>query len=285
MNISSRVLNNWKNKQLLPEESEDEFSGNYKEISEEEVNIRKKNKFSFVGLVYLLMLQDLRGFGLSIEKLKKVKGVLFKTIDSFDILKQVKLDDIVKAHKRVGMDERFTQFLVDNYDNLDELNKLLPKSVRYSSILRELMFASLLTKVDIRLLVTMDGVVSADVLSENGQLVNNNFHEVAHIVLPLRKYFFHFLSDEKYNSLRTKLKLLTHNEVLILDSIRSGMYKEILIRMTNGELSLMELKADKLITVQERLNELFHKGEYAEITLKSEKGKIICANKVNKVRL
>src|SRR3954471_12465116 len=60
--ISPRVFNNWKKLGLLPQASTE----------------RKWNKFSFTEFIWLKIVQELREFGLSIEKILKVRKLLFE---------------------------------------------------------------------------------------------------------------------------------------------------------------------------------------------------------------
>lgn len=106
LGITSRVLNHWKDYGLLPDE---DYQLANEPVAEEpektkDPSYKMRNKFDFVGLIYLYIIQDLRDFGFPLSKIKKVREVLFSEIDLFDVLATLHKQDISMIKKQVNDD-------------------------------------------------------------------------------------------------------------------------------------------------------------------------------------
>ena len=273
LNITARVLLHWKEKGLLPDKN-DSFSSHENEIREGSKDDKwKSNRFNFFELVYLFILQDLREFGLSLEKLKNVKRALLHKLDFLEYLPLITEKSIEDAKKQ-GVDTTiFEEVLNRKQEIIDSIDEI-PETISKPSVLYTIILSAILNKQDIRILISKSGNVSIDVLNTVGQMERNSINTQPHIALPLFSYLIRFLSTEKYSQLYVAYKLLDDQEKLILEHVRSGRYKEITIRFNRRKSITLELTEDLKTDITTKLIEILIKGGYQDLQVKTEKGVI-----------
>jgi len=286
LEISSRVLKHWKEHGLLPDvkEPNDNEYNKVVDVTERNKITRTRNKFNFFGLIYLYIIQDLRGFGFPLKKLKKVKEVLYSSYNLIDMISQVT--------------EREIQILQDNGIDIANMNKyykhkdelidnadMIPEYFLNAPLLNYIIIAIIINKIDLKLTVTIEGDVSFDLTNSVGQVAKTKFNSQPHIILPLYNYLYRFLSVKKYKKYYTMYRLLNDKELYILEQVRSGMYKEIIIKKgTKGKIS-MELTEELKTDNAARLQDILLKGAYQELTVKTADGDIQYTTRKTKKKL
>ena len=275
LDITARVLNHWKKNGLLPDKQIASDISTSTEVEEDykEVKQGRPHKFNFFELLYLYIIQDLRDIGFSLEKLMKIKESLITRIDIIELLNVITKEDIESGRKE-GFDMTLTEEVLKHkeelIDNIDEI----PDEIRFVSILSLLIIAVLFNKLDFRIIITKEADISIDQITESGQLKRITKNIQPHIALPLYSYLGRFLSKDKYSELYVPFKLLDEQEKLILDHVRSGKYKEIKIRFNRRNSTTLELTEELKADNAKRLEEIFVKGSYQELHLKTERGVI-----------
>jgi DNA-binding transcriptional MerR regulator len=124
------------------------------------------------------------------------------------------------------------------------------------------------------MIVEMDGSIRLLTSTLYSQVINNevlpphivfNFFHLAKKIFPNNN--FH-LGEEN-----TKNNNLSSKELKLLYYLRTGDYEEIKIRMSGGEIYLLEGK--KKIVYQENLMKIIKKSAYQDIEIKTENGRIV----------
>lgn len=286
LEISSRVLKHWKEYGLLPEDMDkegdsDEEIGSDKATS---ITVKKRNKFDFVGLIYLYILQDLRDFGVSLPVLMKIKQALLARNDLLKLIMQLEKTDMNELKKR-GFNTGVFQKVYDHRDEMKEQEHIFPDELRYAPLLTYFIHAALMSKVDIRLSFDKEGNMTVGIANAIGQVENSSNNMEPLIILPLFRYLSFFLSQEKYRELFLDYQLLDEQELLILDLVKKGKYKEISIRPGKNNSLTMELTEELKVENEARVRDLFVTGGYQDIQVKTANGHIRYSEVKTKIKI
>ncbi len=79
---------------------------------------------------------------------------------------------------------------------------------------------------------------------------------------------------KKYKSFYLDFKLLDEQELLILEHVRSGKYKEITVTLSKGDAITLELTEELKIDNAKRLQEILLKGAYQDLQVITREGEI-----------
>ncbi len=281
LKISSRVLRHWSKYGLLPDENAEKNQTN---APEEPVPTKKRNRFNFVDLIYLNILQDLRLFGVSLPKLLEIKEFLLYEYDYFELLDTITNSDLDQL-KSAGINTEMIGEVIEHKQEMKEYKELFPDSIRYTTVLSLILQGAILSKVDIRLIVTYDGRLSLEILNSIGQSVGQPFKQMPHIAIPIFHYLAQFVSINRYRDLFLEYRLLNDQELVILDLVKKGKYKEISIRPSKDNIITMELTEELKIENEARVRDILLKGGYQEIQLKTVKGLITYSEVTTKIRI
>ncbi len=273
LSITARVLMHWKEKGLLPNKNDASSLHEIEIPDESKIDKWKANRFNFFELVYIFILQDLREFGLSIEKLKNVKRSLLHPLDFIELLPQI-TEELIEEAKQQGADTSLLEELLKRKQEVIDSKEEIPETFSKPFVLNLVILSSIMNKQDIRVLITKNGDVSFDVPNTAGQIERNNTNLQPHIVLPLFNYLIRFLSTEKYSQLYVAYKLLDDQEKLILERVRSGRYKDIKILFNRRNSLTLELTEEFKADNTARLQEILVKGAYQELQVKTVAGMI-----------
>jgi|GEM_PF-2081559 len=275
VSISSRVLKHWKQNDLLPvpimENTQTPIEIN--DISTDNKKRKVRNKFDFFGLIYLYILQDLRGFGFSLKKLKRVKEFLYSKYNILEILDETP-GPVIEFYEENGFDTDNLKKLLEFKAEIKQAANSAPEALINIPVIMILLLSIITAKSDMKLVVTIDGETSVDFVNKVGQTVGTWYNRQPHIVLPLYNYLYHFVSIKKYKKYYTMYRLLNDKEMYILDYVRNGMYKEIVIKNNSGGNIYMELTEELKMDNAARLQDILLKGQYQELTVKTANGDI-----------
>ncbi len=274
LNITARVLKHWKDNGLLPDKESailDVQDGVNQEHADSERG--KRNKFNFFELIYLFIVQDLREFGFSLQKIKKIKNILLQKQDLFSAIDNVKMEDIKRLEKE-GVNTKSINKFFENKDLIKQNSDEIPDFYLKTTTINLIILTVLVAKFDLRIIITNNGSVTTERINTAGQVPRTLENAQPHIVLPIFLYLFRFLSIEKYKSFYLDFKLLDEQELLILEHVRSGRYKDITITFSEGDTIVLELTEELKIDNTKRLEEILLKGAYQDLQINTQKGEI-----------
>ncbi len=236
--VSARVLNHWKNNNILPLSRPGRW-----------------NKFSLLELVWIDIVRALRSYGFPLQKISLVRDQLFQPI---------------KIEEDTGWVD-VNLFYEDVYRKYGRIYSF--------NILGGYLAYMLSQRKQVLLTVLSDGKCS---INDSGTFL---LYETAFITIPLFPLIKYFILDHNNRSKMMDLGIITKEEQMILDSVRSGDAKSLTIRFDKGrEISLIEEGKDiDLKNVRERLGDVIGKGEYGQMVLIYKNGKIVSANKSDNV--
>lgn len=258
LDISARVLLHWHKSGLLPDGT---------------TVPKGKHKFNFFELIYLYLIQDLRDFGLSIERIKKVKEFLLNEMDVIEMIKMQK-PELIDIFKSLGYDASHLELIEDHKEMILQHADLIPTWFRRSTILTKVILWVIYKNYEINVIVNRAGEVFIQMMNQQGQFPKDVYNETPHIVLPLFNYVSRFISQEKYNELVKTFAILNERELLILNLVREGKYKEITVKFKKNDQITLEMVEEIKKENAKRIGDILIQKGYQKLELKSYDGEI-----------
>ena len=257
LDVSATVLNYWKETGLLPDKPEG----------------KRNHIFNLPELIYLFILQDARSFGMTTNKLIKLKTLLLTEFKLEDILESESFSQILPFfEERYG--EQRAKLMIESKDAISELFKDQPLFNNSISTITSLILSLLIEKVDVLILLSSSGDVSIDYDEYTVDELEYEITDKSHLVLPLVNYLSKLISDDKFKDLLHDLKLLSNTDQHLIDQIRAENFEEIIIKFKEGEPELVITKKAMKIDDKARVSEIIMKGGYQDFTIKTNEGKI-----------
>ena len=273
LKTSSRVLLHWYSEKLLTYEEKDS----------------KNHRFDIFELFWLWIIEDLRTFGYSIPKIRKVKEELMATYTIKEMFKDYSFEEmtdiVITQHQmEPGAIENARKEVMNGLQQEfdDPENELLTKELPQLSLL---MFEFMQDRRDILLFFNQHGSVKAIYRDQYGFGENNELFNEAFISLPLIRYFSRLLSDWKYISFLSEIKFISEIEQQALALILKDKVQSVTFKFKNGRPINIEISQDlKFESISQVTNILAKKG-YKDITLKTQDGNLTYTNIKTKYKL
>jgi DNA-binding transcriptional MerR regulator len=277
--VSSRIMNHWNEKGLMP------------------LKLRIENstyRFNFTELIWFNVVKELREFGFSLKKIKDIRMILLKSIDYsgyFRNMQQKEKDKILKKLNNIRIKDENSkkQFIEAIRIDLDTSAKQTEPV--YTTIMDILINNFILYRDEIKLLIDVKGNVLPEIESERNDEIYEKlkrdikFDTESYITISLMKYFRKFiLNKSNFNFIRNN-NILNENEAHILSLVREGKAKSITIRFKEQKPYMLEVTKERRIHAEARLSEVLLNGGYQDISMKTENGNIVVSNITTKKKL
>lgn len=274
---SSRVLNHWDKQGLLltTRDSHEEW-----------------RKFSFIDVVWINIITELREFGYPIPKIKKIKAkLLSKTTLADSLKKQQGAIDILKSKKP----EAFEEYLKHQEMNREQAAEAVTildadmEAPEFNFPTNELtiyLTDFLWHRMTISLWVFPDGNytvwkdTSIDLMTEE---IYTSLKQRSFVSISLSKIVKLFVHDQDPVSVLPRLHFLNDDEIYILKTINEGEYESITVKLKDGEPNLIELTKQE--DTKRRLVDILTDGDYQEISIKKHKGRITTIKNTIQIKL
>lgn len=271
LSISARVLQNWEEQGIL---------------MDSERKTDENHKFNFIELIWLKIILELRVIGFSLPKIKEVKERLAKKIPFAELMGWNNDEDIIEGLNRIYAnrlkDKNAFRELISVPERLNNFRNFKV------SILQLLIHSFLTEREDTRIIIFENGETIAYIekyITENIELLNKELQKRAYITIPMFKLVLNFIEDEKYFDFISKAKILTDEELQILELVRSGKFETITIKFKDAEPVYIECTADMKIAKEARISELLLARNYESIHIENVNGHITYSTKTTKYKL
>ncbi len=273
--ITSRVFSYWKNNELI--------------IYNTESDKRSKVLLNYFDAFWLMIIKELRLFGISDKIIKNIRTTLYSTI--IDSYKNglVSKDDLLKyvyGFDADGEEEDFKNY----YNNiLEDIEKIPEDDLVYLSLIGSIITSILIMNDEPNLIILAlkdDETNPTESLtihiSSKSEVLDSDMNkkiygtDVSRLTIPLKPIYDKlFLTDIKTTSL-LQYRLISDKENQILELIKKGDFKELIIKMPENELTVTvrnngEIKGDKV----KEIRRLLGVKDYKNITLKFRNDKHI----------
>lgn len=247
---------------------------------------RKKSKFTFVELVWIKMVHDLRGFGVDFEIIRQLKDFLFSTPDKTALLEEIE-------KKKKDFDNLFENLSLAERERLyTELKKRMSidmsnQELRLSYLLI-ILINSIFLKIPIELRIYLNGSIALYSDSPDGNLVpfklkpgllNKSF-----ISLSLTGIISYYLTEDIISP-GSKENFFSDAELDILNTINKDNLKSIKITYKDEKADFIEIEKVKVVNINQRVAELFLTGAYEDVTVKTQNGKIVNCKKIQRIKI
>lgn len=273
--ITSRVFSYWKNNELI--------------VYNTESIKRSKVLLNYFDAFWLMIIKELRLFGIPDNIIVEIRKTLYSTI--IDSYKNglVSKDELLKylyGFDASGEEEEFKNY----YNNiLEGIEKIPEDDLIYMSLIGSIITSILIMNDEPNLIIlalkddktnpteslTIHlSSINEDTTSEILKKIYNPYN--SRLTIPLKPIYDKlFLTDIKTTSL-LQYRLISDKENQILELIKKGDFKELIIKMPDNELTVTvknngEIKGDKVKEIRKLLGV---KG-YKNITLKFRNDKHI----------
>lgn len=261
--ISSKLISDWTNAGLI---SEAEEKGKWRE-------------FSLVEAIWLKFIEELRFFGVSLERIKELRKFLFE-IDSIFIRKNIKL--LVETE---GYGYAINELGKRINDSLPETDEEIIKAfeLEQASLFASILFSALLMRLNLAFCFNDDfGVFTHlgqanNLIQEKGrndffQALSSKSFAVVNIKNLITKFFDNDKLDAKSDFY---FGLMNSKEQNLLTMIRSGEYKQVIIKLENGSITQLRLTKKDSSHLMMKIQRLLKRGDFKEIEIIARDGKIV----------
>jgi DNA-binding transcriptional MerR regulator len=272
--INRKTLNDWENAELLP------FA----------YNDTGWRKFSFLEWVWLESINEFRQLGVSIDKIKNVKELLF-TIDA-DHLIQLFKDNIETIRGKTSLNDEDIEAI--NHPEFAMIMKTQFQEMQFCVFLL-LVLRVVTTGENYCLVYTNNDFCSLFVMGtaekeikEASQLTISNLISESFVVVNLKKVVNKLLLKP---GLRTNdnfiLDFLSPKEKTIIDHIRDSNAKEIIISFDNDS-NPVQIKVNRNRISSETINKVaryLKKGNFQNISFKTRNGQLISYDETDIIKI
>ncbi|GAA4334218.1 MerR family transcriptional regulator [Flaviaesturariibacter amylovorans] len=269
----ARILNYWKEGEhsLLPDQDDE----------------KGRRKFSFIDLVWLGMVKELRDLGMGKKAISNLKQALFDTSGLDMLHEQIDRnpDQILYAlQSQLGITALQAKTMLDLIEEKkDELAQF-----KTSYLLQYIMFV-LIRRRPLHVLINKDGnhvPCEEDTdLTIPGNLLIKEVKRSAHISLCVNTIVGKFLS-KSYIQEKLTDTVYSKEERKLIGLLRKGTPRSVTVYFkSNGKMDRMDITQELKINGEARLKEFILAGGYENIEIVTENGKPVSAKKTQKHKL
>jgi hypothetical protein len=221
--------------------------------------------------MYLYVIQSLREFGMSLDKLKKVKEQLYQTKSMYDWMKDDP-EDTLSALSKMNLEPQQFKKIRDVF-NSDQFEKKMKET--QVSFLKALIFGTLRfgVKSYICVFVTGDVFMFNEVYYDKKVL--DELDNTPRIIIPVERLLREFLAEEFSFEFVSRYKVMNDRELQILEQLRKNNVKHILITYKKGEPERIKVTEVKRLDIYARLNEVLRQRDFQTLTVKTNDGNIV----------
>lgn len=258
--ISARIVTHWDSKQILS--------------YERQKATRKKEEgwryFDFVEFFWLLTVRELRDLGQPIALIKEVKAKLFEPVTLGEILNdlkhwksQIQAMDIPHQEKDAAFNELKAVASREEFQEIQvtTLFLVLVHMIQYRKIYYLIIFS------DNDLLIWTESESENFEPADQARIAKNS-----QIRICLTEILKKFLTLEAGAENAGRLRILSDQEIKILEVLRDNRYKSVTVHFKAGRMTTIELKREQLTS--KRIVDILAENKYQRIEIVQHNGEI-----------
>lgn len=269
--VTSRVFFYWKEKELI----------NYKATKKGDK--RERVKLNYFEAFWLMIIKELRVFGIPDKHIKGIRFVLFKTAAQLYKEGLISKEELMRQLGSLSVNGEELSDLNQTFDDyLEGIEKIPESDLPFLTILGSILSMLILLN-DSPVLVLMPNTdpekmekipLILDVVSEYETSTENRASElmnskISKLTIPLRPIFEKLFMSGIKNEQFLHYRLITDKENQILNLIQKGDFKEILIKKTDEEpVVLVKGKGEIIGEKVKEIRRILGVKDYDNITLK-----------------
>ncbi len=268
LGISSRALHNWSENDLL---------------MDKERAYDMNHKFSFVELIWLKIILELRGFGFPLKKIKTVKRWLVEKKTFAEILNCKTDQEIVNSFCQMSAKKYPDRALVEEAI----LNPSILKKIKNKkfTVLQFLLYGYFRERNNSVIVITNEGLAAPVFDGVISGALAKALDKQSYITIPVYKLILNFIEDEKNFKFIPRTEIFNKTELQILENIRSGDFKTLTIHFKNEKPVMIVAEKPVKIEKEARLSEILLKRGYEKIEVVTQNGKLSYSTITEKIIL
>lgn len=240
----------------------------------------KRRKFSFEEFCWFLALEQMRNFGLSIAHIKRFREHCVIKMDPTKVLSDNRLaDQLTKMIPGLSIEE------ANMIASSEELKEIVTKRLNFTTFGLMIM-DSVVRREGLNLMIFEDG----DFLPVKPRFLNGYLKYPQFLTLLQRPYFNLSIVEIVSTYLGAKLNgryvynfdVVTPKEKEILEVIRAGKCNSLEIIFKDGKVERLESTKEIKVYSQNQLAEIITSDGYQDISIKTQKGKIVSVKNTKK---
>lgn len=233
-----------------------------------EKNIQEAGRFTFTELIWIKAVEQLRGFNVPLPFLAILKNKLFEPIKLKGFISKTEkakqfIDELgISATEKKKLIELVVN---ENKDKLDTGLNLFQLIILESITKRKPLSIAIFQNAEYIIIDKDKSKAHLYTANELDLLQNGTYISVS-----ISKILSEFLQSDLAFKTMEKIQLLTKHENKLYECINTGEYDTITIHFKDKKAKDLELK--KAIDTKKKIVNILSEGEFAEITIKKQKG-------------
>lgn len=250
-----------------------------------ETNPNGWTEFSVRDAIWLKFIQELRKFGMPYEVIKQVKDAFLFDYDSI----KEKISQIKENEPRNKI-VKITSGFFDNAPSNKDFNANEQLNLFDSILVALLLFKS---EIDISFYFDEDHFAFVPSYEPLTNFQKDNLDKLQYlmskksfVLINMKFLMSGFFENEKLDHVEDLfIGMMNRFEKEILTKVRSGEFKQVTVKIDNGEVFQLRLKKKKDTEIENKVSRLFKKGDYKEIHLLTRNGKVISYDESDIVKM
>jgi DNA-binding transcriptional MerR regulator len=275
--VTAKNLLSWKKSNVLIQLNNDE---------------NKWTKFNYYEYFWLMMVKELREFGVSLKIIEKIKNELIYPFEHFE-------ENLKKYSIR--------ELKADYPDKTDEDLKHMSEVLVFSKTSRTFgraLLESICTRLNIEMIVFKEGDAyfhedgeqylfkKYDFADDEKRYDIKNIQHIdllkyrSHITISFEQILKRYTLQEKNITNALGLEIITEEEKKVLEHIRKNDLKQVTIKYKNKKINLIEVEEEtRIVDIESRFYDHIRKDGYQEITYYTENGTMTSFIRKTKIKI
>ena len=263
---------------------------NIQKLKEFQIELEKREREEIANEVIQFLKSDFFEKNLILKKSRKTEKPSPRVLNNWE--NEGLIDSIDTTEGKFRTFNKFQAIWIEIVSELRKFGFALEKI----KLIREKLFEVGKTKFspfEFGLIQSILGEAMLLIIDSNGKvnLVSLNtyrkeFDKLSpHLTFNLLKLAQSEFPNNKFDSLQNaeNLKNISENEMKLLYMIRTGEYESIKIRMSEGEVLLLE--ATEKVPIGEKISKIINQSKYQDIEIKMQNGEIVCIKRTEKIKV
>lgn len=244
----------------------------------------KRRKFSFIDLVWLGIVLELRSYGMEKETIAVLKEELLVSADYATLLKTIKekREELeMTMRESLGLTEAGIRDMLDTI-----VEKQREEQKQEFSLLATYVYYVIGREAPVQLLVSKEGhhqLRPIDVSDRDLPPLEEGPFATSYLTLSLNG-IMRFYAALPLVTQPVKNMFLTERERQLIEETRKEGVKSLTIRFKGGRMEQLESTKQKKVPIEARLTEVLIKGGYENLVVTTEKGRIVSVEQTTKKR-
>nr|WP_321230248.1 hypothetical protein [uncultured Psychroserpens sp.] len=253
------------------------------------IETHAQRKYNYIEYTWVKIVEQLRVYGFSYEKIAEYRPFLSQVIDSelFHETFEIKKEEIINVLGKNQVDEfskNRAQINISEVIHISMFELLIINAIAYNDLVSLLFYSDMPG-----FCFPLSGEVYKEMEKDPDNSEMTNLLEKSHVSISLSEIIKRFVKDDipknsKSNKFSSILSEKEHNVLKIIRKDYKGL-KSVTIKTKDNELHKIEVTTTKKAKAESRLIQSFKKDDYVSIRVEAVDGKITYYENTQKYKL